>query len=172
MTVQATFTHRPLTEPEARTLYALIKLTPNILGYTMYELLRFRDVWVAEVGGELAGVCIAIDMPLGWTEFAALCVADEFRGMGIGSELFDRAWKTSLERRRRIFVMSRHPSVLTMMRAHGMTIHKNPLFAPLSVQLYNTWHMSSRYRWKELIRKEPMRRADGLPTFEFGVYKP
>ena len=161
-------THRPLSLEEAQTLHELIRLTPNILGYLTRELLRFRDVWVAEADGAFAGACLSVDLPFGWTEIAVLYVVEEFRGKGIGGALFERACRTIESRGRHIFVISRTPSVLKMMGDRGMVLQKDFLKAPLAVHIYNQKYMASCYRTVEMFRKVPMRR-DGLPPFQFGA---
>ena len=163
------FIRRSLTRDEAETLHALIRLTPNILGYRTAELMGFNDVWIAEWEGTFAGACLLVDLPLGWTEIAVLYVLEEFRGKGIGKELFDRAWRMAQDRKRSIYVISRDASVLKLMRERGMRIERNLLKAPLAVHLYNGKYMASPYRIGEALRKIPLSR--GKPPFLFGVRK-
>jgi len=170
MTADVTLTHRRLTRNEAQTLHELIRLTPNILGYLTPELERFRDVWVAEGDGVFAGACLSVDLPFGWTEIAVLYVVDSYRGGGIGGQLFEKACRTAESRGRHIFVISRTPSVLKMMRERGMPPRKDFLKAPLAVHIYNQKYMASWYRTVEMFRKIKMRR-DGLPEFQYGMMR-
>lgn len=57
-----TLVQRALTRQEALCLHEELKTTPNIFGYTQEELLRFRDVLIAEVEGIFAGACLSKDL--------------------------------------------------------------------------------------------------------------
>lgn len=145
--------HRPLTCGEAERLHQELKTTPNILGYTVRELERLSDVFVAESAGEFAGVCFSVDLVAGWTEIAALYVLPNFRGAGLGARLFQAAWERAQERRRHVYVLSRNPQVVGWMRDRGMTVNGRVLFAPLPVQWYMPFYMASRHRSAEGFRK-------------------
>src|SRR5690348_2059765 len=99
------FIHRKLTEAEAILLHEELKTTPNIFGYTVKELNRFTDVFVAEVEGEFAGACISKDLSFGWTDIAVLYVLPAFRGRGLGTELYTAAWQRAQQRGRHIFTL-------------------------------------------------------------------
>lgn len=145
--------HRPLTQAEAVRLHQELKLTPNILGYTVYELKRLSDVYVAEVKGKFAGACFSVDLIQNWTEIAALCVLAEFRGQEIGKSLFEAAWTRAQERRRHIYLLSRNPQVIGWMRAKGMRVDSDLWRAPAAVHWYMGWYMASWYRSVESVRK-------------------
>ena len=146
-------THRPLTRAEAVTLHEALKTTPNILGYTVRELEQLRDVFVAEAGGTLAGVCFCVDLTVGWTEIAALYVLPEYRGQKLGKRLFHAAWERTQQRRRHVYVLSRNPQVVAWMRALGMTVDERLWRAPLAVHWYMARYMASRHRSAEASRK-------------------
>ncbi len=148
-----TITHRRLTEDEARLLHEELKTTPNILGYTVWELKRLTDVQVAEVDGAFAGVCFSIDLAAGWTEIAVLYVLPAFRGQGIGKTLFDAAWQRAEERGRHLYIMSRNPQVITWMQERGMTVNGQIWRAPLPVHWYMQFYMASWHRTVESLRK-------------------
>ena len=161
--------HRPLTAAEARQVHHALKETPNILGYTVRELTRFSDVYVAEVEQEFAGVCISKNLAQNWTETAALCVLPEFRGCGIGRALFQAAWARAQERRRHVYVLSRNLQVIEWMRECDMSIDGRHWQAPPAVQWDTARHMASWYRATEGFRK---RRAIGqCPPLVQGVKK-
>ena len=153
MDLHQTITHRPLTREEAIRLHQDLKSTPNILGYTVRELLRLSDVYVAEVNDAFAGACWSVDLACGWTEIAVLYVFPEFRGEGIGCRLFDCAWSSARSRQRHLYILSRNPQVIQWMKERGMTVNGKLWCAPLAVQWYMTWYMTSWYRWCESIRK-------------------
>ena len=67
-------TPRVLSQIEAALMHQELKSTPNILGYTVSELMRFQNVIVAEVDGSFAGVCISKDLLFGWTDIAILYI--------------------------------------------------------------------------------------------------
>ena len=150
----AEIVHRRLTLAEARLLHDALKETPNILGYTVRELLRLTDVFVADAeGGELAGVCFSVDMAQNWTEIAAVFVFPAFRGQGVGAALFDAAWDRAIARRRHLYLLSRNPQVVEWMRTRGMEVSEAGWKAPLAVHWYMAGYMASRHRWSESFRK-------------------
>lgn len=135
--------NRRLTHAEALRLHQELKSTPNILGYTVRELLCLTDVQVAEVDGRLAGAGWSVDLSMGWTEIAALYVLPEFRGRGIGERLFRAAWGRAQERERHVYVLSRNPQVVGWMRELGMAVDGKLWRAPLAVHWYMQWYMMS-----------------------------
>lgn len=145
--------NRRLTRPEANQLHHELKSTPNILGYTVHELERLTDVQVAEVDGRLAGACWSVDLPMGWTEIAAIYVLPEFRGSGIGKALFLAAWGRAQEWERHVYVLSRNPQVVGWMRELGMAVDGKLWRVPLAVHWYMQWYMMSWLRVGESVRK-------------------
>lgn len=145
--------HRPLKESEASALHRELKTTPNILGYTVREILAFEDVLVAEVDGKFAAVCVSKDLLFGWTDVAVLYVLPDFRGSGLGTELYTAAWQSASQRARHIFTLSRSPQVIHLMKRFGMEISGAMWRAPLAVHLHMNGHMMSLYRIREAIRK-------------------
>src|SRR5580693_8458307 len=133
--------HRPLTVDEAGIIHHELKSTPNILGYTVRELLRLADVQVAEVEGSFAGAAVSVDLLFGWTEIAFILVCEDHRGLGLGKALFEAAWSRAEGRRRHIYMLSRNQQVIDWMTAKGMTIDRNMLKAPLAVQLFMPVYM-------------------------------
>ena len=154
----AVLVHRNLSPDEARWLHEELKTTPNILGYTVPELLRFREVIVAESGGAFAGACLSKDLLFGWTDIAALYVLPDFRQRGIGALLYGAAFARAEERRRHIFTLSRSPEVIRLMERFGLNLTRSVWRAPLAFHLHMNRHMSSAYRLKESVRK-----ASALP---------
>lgn len=161
---------RRLTLTEATRLHEELKTTPNILGYTVRELLRFSSVLVAGAmeygnasrnGGVFAGACISKDLLFGWTDIAALYVLPAFRGQGIGTLLYTAAFADARERGRHVFTLSRCPETIRMMERAGMEMTRSMWKAPLAVHLHRNGHMMSRYRLREAVRKAGMRAGDG-----------
>lgn len=144
---------------EARLAHAALRDTPNILGYTVPELLRLSDVFVAEADGVFAGLCFSVDVAQNWTEIAALFVLPRFRGRGIGDTLFAAAWERAWGRKRHLYVLSRNPQVIGWMEARGMEVSAVSWNAPLAVHWYMARHMASRHRWAESFRKAKAIRA-------------
>lgn len=146
--------HRPLQEAEARVLHEELRTTPNIIGYTARELLRFGDVLVAQgEDGAFAGACISKDLLLGWTDLAALYVLPAFRGRGVGARLYQAAWDRAWGRGRHLFTLSRSPAVIHLMTAGGMTLTRAVWRVPLAAHLEMNRHMCSWYRNREMWRK-------------------
>lgn len=154
-----TLTHRPLRREEAVRLHEELKTTPNIFGYTVAELVRFSDVWVAEAGGAFAGACISKDLAFGWTDIAALYVLPAFRGRGIGALLYIAAFRRARERKRHVFTLSRSPEVIHLMERLEMERTSVLWKVPLAVHLHMNRHMMSGYRIREMIRKSRLRQG-------------
>ncbi|MBC7808391.1 MAG: GNAT family N-acetyltransferase [Akkermansiaceae bacterium] len=155
-----------LTPPEADCLHEELKSTPNILGYTIPELLGFSEVLVATAKGEngseaFAGACLCKDLRWNWTEISVVYVLPAFRGRGISTQLFTTAFAGARERKRHIFTLSRSPQVIHLMERLGMETSRSMWKAPLAVHLEMNWHMMSAYRWREAGRKMKMRKDDG-----------
>lgn len=150
--------HRPLTLAEAEQVHTALKETPNILGYTVRELIRLSDVFVA-VDGVFAGVCFSVDLTQNWTEIAVLFVLPEFGGQGLGTALFEAAWARAGKRRRHLYVLSRNPQVVEWMKARGMEVSAVGWKAPWAVHWYMARYMASRHRWAESVRKRKAIRA-------------
>lgn len=146
-------TRRPLTHEEARLLHLEMQTTPNILGYTVRELLRLQDVLIADHDGGLAGACVSKDLPLGWTDIAMLYVLPAHRGRGIGGALYLEAWRRAWERGRHVFTMSRSPEVIRMMERLGMEPRGALWRMPTPVHLHMMRHMLSSWRLREAVRK-------------------
>ena len=144
---------RSLTLPEAERLHGALKDTPNILGYTVRELIRLPPMHIAEAAGEFAGACFCVDLRGSWTEIAALCVLPEQQRRGIGAALFAAAWHRAEERKRHVYVLSRNPQVVRWMEARGMEVSGTLWNAPLVVHGCMMRHMASGYRLRESIRK-------------------
>ena len=145
--------HRPLKESEAAVLHDELKTTPNILGYTVREIMAFEDVLVTEVDGKFAAACVSKDLLFGWTDIAVLYVLPDFRGSGLGTDLYSAAWQRASRRARHIFTLSRSPQVIHLMKRFGMEISGSMWRAPLAVHLHMNGHMMSLYRLREAIRK-------------------
>ena len=139
-------THRRLTQSEAATLHEELKTTPNILGYTVREILAFEDVLVAETDGKFAAACVSKDLLFGWTDIAVLYVLPAFRGGGLGTELYTAAWQRATGRARHIFTLSRSPQVIHLMKRFGMGISGAIWRAPLAFHLHMNGHMMSLHR--------------------------
>jgi GNAT superfamily N-acetyltransferase len=152
-----TITRRGLTAPEAARLHEELKTTPNILGYTVRELLRFTDVLVAEAKGDFAGACLSKDLAFGWTDIAVLYVLPAFRGTGVGTRLYAAAWEADWERGRHIITLSRAPQVIHLMERFGMELTRSAWRAPFAYHMEMNWHMMSLYRWREMMRKSLLR---------------
>jgi len=166
---EITITHRKLTLQEARVLHEELKSTPNILGFTVRELLRMRDVHVAEADGVFAGAALSMDLPFRWTDIAAVYVLPGFRRLGIGDRLLGAAWDRVVERNRHVYMLSRNASVVEWMRANEMVISKYIITAPLAVHVWMPIYMTSWHRTKESFRKS--REIQRCPQLVQGVKK-
>lgn len=143
---------RILSAQEAALLYRTIKEVPNISGYTFGEWRNLGPIWIAEDGKELVGVCVNVRLPGNWEEIATLYVFPKYHGRGIGRKLFDRAFREAKRERRHIYIVSRNPKVIHMMRKKRMRF-VFPLLLPLPLQWRNLVIALHPYRVYEYIRK-------------------
>lgn len=158
-------TNRSLTGAEAECLHHELKTTANILGYLPRELLRFSSCFVATDAqtGAFAGACLCKDLFANWTDIAVLYVLPAFRGRGVSRLLFEAAFDDAhIRRKRHIYVLSRSPQIVHLMEAKNMEITRAAWKAPLAVHFHTQIHLSHWYRWKEAVRKAPLRQKDGF----------
>lgn len=153
---------RKLTNNEAIFLVKKIQLITDITGYSLKEWLTFENLLIAEdKGGNMLGVCLAYDFSLTWTFISVLFVLEEFRGQGIGKQLFQATCDNILSRKRNIYTSSRNPIVIKMMRDFNFILFDTLYVLPQSFKKYEfefflravKWIMSF-YRLKEILRKE------------------
>ncbi len=169
------FTKRSITTKEAHILVEQIKRTPNITGYSFSEWLNFESVLVAEDNNQnMLGVCLYYDFGLDFTFISVLFVLEEFRGKGIGTELFYRAVDDILNRQKNIYTASRNLSIIKMMNELKFITFDSLFNLPESYQRYEQdfiihtlrWS-ASFYRVKEMIRKLSKYRSSG--KFTYGI---
>jgi GNAT superfamily N-acetyltransferase len=90
----------------------------------------------------------------------------QYRGKGIGKELFIQAPSDIILNKLHAYTASRNSIVIGFMKNNGFT------FLPLRklpppISLLNSKFVISWYRLKEFVRKGMYRRA--LPGFEYGI---
>lgn len=166
---QLVIRERRVTKEEAQELIREIRRSPNILGYTEREWREFPFTWVAEVDGRLAGVCCNIDLLAGWTEMAAIYVREEFQGHSIGRKLFTASVSSVEQRGRSMYIASRNPRLVKLMREWGMTIRPHPFGLPPPIVLAKLKYFLNAYRIVEFVRKA-VAFSHRLP-FAFGIKK-
>ena len=155
-----------LSENEVNIFQSEIKNTPNITGYTKNEWVKFKDVWVAKVDGEVAGVCVNIEIDREWTEIAVLYVLDRYRGKGIGLGLFNTSFECLKENGKKIYTTTRNPKVENYMI--GKKFSFVSFFAlPLPILLFNLRFVCSIFRVREYFRKQMYK--NDLAPFKYGV---
>ena len=162
---------RRLSSAEAACLHHELKTTPNILGYSPAELLRFSHVLIAcdSASGDFAGACLSKDLTGKWTDIAVLYVLPAYRGKGLSRLLFEAALADAHDtRKRHVYVLSRSPHIIHLMQEKGLILSRAVWKAPFAVHLYTQWHMSSWYRLKEAARKSVERKKDGS-SFVMGI---
>ena len=153
---------RKLKQQEAILLVEKIKLITDITGYSLKEWLTFEEVLIAEDReGTMLGVCFAYDFSSNWSFISVLFVLEEFRGKGVGKQLFDQTCRRILSRKRNVYTSSRNPIVIKMMTKLSFILFNTLYMLPQSFKTYEfdfflrtmKWIMSF-YRIKELLRKD------------------
>lgn len=127
---------KALTELEAKIIQSEISKSPDITGYSLRELLRYKNVFKAYKGDEFAGCSINIDFGKIWTELGGFVVLEKFRGQGIGKLLFKNAYNDALERKRNIYIVSKNPAMIKIFKDSGLKITHNFWQLPKAIWLY------------------------------------
>jgi GNAT superfamily N-acetyltransferase len=153
-----TIVKRALTQSEITKLVGEIRPDREIAGLSPDEWGRFKDIWVAETNGSLAGVCAAEKLSKDLAEIGPLYVLRSHRGRGIGTALFDAAFSDLESKRLDIYVVTANRNVQQMMAGHEM-IRLQPWELPMPVHLRNIRAISNLRRayeslWKTLSRGE------------------
>jgi GNAT superfamily N-acetyltransferase len=145
-------TYRKLTNNEIDQLFSEIKKTPDLTSYTKAEWGRLGRIFVAEISGSLIGICAASYFNNDWVEIGVIYVLEKYRGEGVGSALFKKAYEY-YEKDKNIFMVSRNPAVIYMMKKKKMDLTGNFLKLPWSVKIHILKFIFSLYRIKEYFRK-------------------
>jgi len=159
-------TQEKFLESEAKIVQSEIAKSPDITGYSLRELLGFESVFKAYSDGEFAGACINFDFGERWTELSGFVVLPKFRGQGIGRALYQTAWEDAVNRKRNIYVVSRHPAMQKIMCRSDLKIIAEFRKLPRAIRLHSLRFAISWYRLLEAIRKWPMKKSG---KFIFGI---
>ena len=172
------------TRTEVKIVQKEIRKSPDITGYSLRELLVFKNIFKAYLGGEFTGGCIGFDFPPrlpsglrpaetdgetgggNWTEPSGFLVLPKFRGQGIGKLLYKFAYDEAVNRRRNIYIVSRNPAMQKIMRGSNLTIITKFRQLPQVIRLHSLGFAISWYRLFEAIRKSVMKKSGG---FIFGI---
>ncbi len=158
---------RLLTKTEITSLVDGIKNTVNITGFTKNELKSFGVPYVAEINGKLVGVAYATPLSKDWSELAILFIWPEFRGKGIGTALFETAWREMVANHQSIYIVSRTKSVIELMQSKGMKF-VGLINLPWSVKRDVIYYaLKSIYRIKEFVRKLIV--FPGAPAYHYAI---
>ncbi len=154
------------TKSEAKVVQKEIRQASDITGYSLRELLRLKRVFKAYVSEKFAGACANFDFGGNWTELSAYIVLPDFRGRGIGKNLFSAAWADAENRRKNIYIVSRNLAMIKIFERSGVKIIKSFWQLPVAVKINIILFGISWYRIKEFLRKLPMKKSG---KFIFGV---
>lgn len=137
---------------EAETLVTVLKDEPNIIGYSMKDWLRFPDVEVIRMDGELVAIMLTHKIGKHWQELAVLYVFPQHRGKHLGSKLLKELTTKSLSKDIRTLVITRTTQMKKILEQNDY--HKTP-FTQLPVAVW--WALFTNelklYRFKEAMRK-------------------
>jgi len=128
--------YQSLTESEAKIIQSEIAKSPDITGYSMEELLQYKNVFKAYKGDEFAGCSINIDFGKIWTELGGFVVLLKFRGQGIGKLLYKIAYNDVIKRKRNIYIVSKNPAMIKIFQNSGLKIVHNFYQLPKAIWLY------------------------------------
>lgn len=123
-----------LSKEEAEILTNEVRNTPNIVAVLMNKWNKFDKVFVVESEGRLAGVCAIEFFAKDWAEIADLIVLPGNRGKGIGRQLYDRAFEYLIKQNKNIYIVSRNPLVIGMMKKSGFNTFENFGILPSAVK--------------------------------------
>jgi GNAT superfamily N-acetyltransferase len=165
---------RRLSESEAKLLVHEIKLTSNIIGYSIQEWLNAEYIFIAEdESGRLLGVCLNCSINENWIKIAALYVLEEFRGQGFGKALFYESFHDAINRHKNIYTITCNSIILQMMIELEFTTFSSfidfPIFCSskrMDFYIHSLEWLLNSYRIKEILRKQFVFRSQ--KSFVFG----
>ncbi|MCX6810614.1 MAG: GNAT family N-acetyltransferase [Candidatus Berkelbacteria bacterium] len=157
---------KKFTKQEAKIVQKEIRQSPDITGYSLRELLRLKTVFKAFISNEFAGACANFDFGKDWTELSAFIVIGHHRGQGIGGKLFRTAFIDAIKRKRNIYIVSRNPAMINIIKKYDFKIITSFWQLPAAVIIDTFIFAISWYRTKEFLRKLPMKKSG---KFIFGT---
>lgn len=125
---------RKLTKKEAEILTKEVRNTPNIVAVPIEKWGKFDKVFISENDGEMSGVCVIEFFDKDWAEIADFIVLPHHRGKGIGRKLYDRAFEFLKNNQKNIYIVSRNPVVIAMMRKSGFRVFDSFGMLPSAVK--------------------------------------
>jgi len=144
---------------EAEIIQSEIRKSPDITGYSLRELLGFKNIFKVYKNGKFAGCCINFDFGGDWTELSGFLVLPKFRGQGIGRLLYKSAFQEAEGRKRNIYVVSRNPAMQKIIRKSDLKIISDFRRLPQVIRLHSLSFIVSWYRLIEAIRKAFMKKS-------------
>ena len=163
---QVKIIEKAFNKQEAKIIQAEIRKSPDITGYSLRELLGFKNIFKAYKNQEFAGACINFDFGESWTELSGFIVLPKFRGRGIGRLLYKSAFADAENRKRNIYVVSRNPAMQRIIRESDLKIISDFRRLPQVIRLHSLSFIVSWYRVIEAIRKAFMKKSG---KFIFGI---
>jgi len=157
---------RELSHKEAKYFYKLIKLTPNITGHTVKQLVNYKNTYVALDNGAAIGFCVWEKISKNWCEILILYVDEKHRKMGISNSIIKYATADIDRTGLNIFTASRNPIVLNMLRKNNFKIAKLKEL-PLELKIFLVKYSLNGYRISEYFRKNAFTKEKPFP---YGVY--
>lgn len=157
---------------EAKYLVEKIKLTPNIMGYSMDEWIKSNNVYVVEdVHGNIMGACLSSDISHDWISIAALFVFPEFRGQGFGKSLLYASINDALSNNKKIYITTANPIIISIIDKFNFVSFDSltKLFINVPNKLYFFFYyikwISNEFRFREIIRKSMFLRSESKFIF-------
>lgn len=144
---------RKLKKSEIEQLFIEIKDDPNITGYSHKEWKLLDQIWLAEVQGEFAGLGNIKIIDKNWSELGLYYVLKKYRGKGIGTLLFNKTYDEVRKSYRNIYIVSRNPVMIKMMRKKGIKIVPSFFNLPFVIIIKSIIFSLNCYRMKEYFRK-------------------
>jgi len=140
-------------EGEIDLLVNEIRETPFIVGLTKREWGNFCDIFVANISGFLAGVCVVKNLSFNWVEIGPILVLKKYRGKNIGQNLFDQAFDFAESKKKNIYIVSRNPVIVKWMEKRGMVLKNNLIGLPWPILWHDFVMVFSLFRIFEFLRK-------------------
>lgn len=144
---------RKLEKNEVSKLFLEIKSDQNITGYSFSEWMSFDKMWIAEVDGKFAAVGNIRDYGGNWVELGLYYVLKKYRGMGIGTTLFNKTYDEVIQSNYNIYIVSRNPVMVRILKKKKFKITKNFFSLPTRVVWTSIIFALSLFRIKEYFRK-------------------
>jgi GNAT superfamily N-acetyltransferase len=154
------------TESEALAWQSEARKSAFLLGYNLKDLLSFKNVYKVYHGQDFIGSAFNLDFGQNWTELSGFIIKEDYRGQGLGGQLFKLLYAEAVDRGRNLYVVTRNPVMKKSMIKYDFETSTDFFSLPREIQLYTMKSIFNRYRLSQGLKKGFLVRS-GQPFFAY-----